>query len=92
LQGAHFWRANLREVNLTAANLTDAILHEANLDGVRCNEETVFPDGAAWTPATDMKRFTDPNHPKAWQRDYKPGVLVEVTPWAVDDPKAPFPD
>jgi hypothetical protein len=83
LQGTHFWRANLREINLAAANLTDAVLHEAHLAGAQFSEETILPDGSRWTPNTDIRRFSDPEHPDAWRKDYKPGLSPDLLmpPW-----------
>lgn len=39
---------------------------EKFLGDIVFDEATILPDGTKWTPRTDMRRFTDPNHPKFW--------------------------
>lgn len=77
LMGASLLRANLRLANLegtylVAAELQGADLWIANLKGAelsyaKFDEQTVLPDGAYWTPNTDLDRFTDPDHPNFWR-------------------------
>lgn len=62
LQAANLWRADL-----CGANLRDARLRDANLAHARFDGDTILPDGRAWTPDTDMDRFTNPDHPSFWQ-------------------------
>ena len=73
LEGADLSEASLVEVDLSFANLEGVDLSEAKL-----NEQTVLPDAIAldddnftpesyWTPKTDMRKYTDPNHPEFWQ-------------------------
>ena len=66
--------ANLTSAILVEANLTSAILVEADFTkatflNTRFDEKTVLPDRTHWTPDTDMRRFTDPNHPQFWRSD-----------------------
>lgn len=67
LEGANLSSANLRGANLMEANLRGAILGEAKF-----NENTTLPDDTKWIPATDLARFTDPEHPDFWRSD-EPG-------------------
>jgi len=67
LKGSNLSHANLRGANLQAADLTGACLVGADLrnaDLTRTNlDKAVLPDDTTWTPDTDMRRFTDPDHP-----------------------------
>jgi hypothetical protein len=36
----------------------------------RFSRETTLPDGSKWTPKSDLRRFTDPNHPDFWEPDW----------------------
>jgi hypothetical protein len=69
LQDAILADADLRGADLCWANLQGASLYQANLQGAGFDEHTTLPDGTAWTPDTDMARFTDPDHPDFWQPD-----------------------
>jgi hypothetical protein len=74
LRGASFEKAMLIGADLRGANLfgtvfTGADLSNARLDGALYNEKTVLPDGTFWTPAVDMARFTQPDHPDFWRAD-----------------------
>ncbi|MEM9950281.1 MAG: pentapeptide repeat-containing protein [Chloroflexota bacterium] len=40
---------------------SNAIPYEAEF-----NDETILPDGTKWTKQTDMRRFTDREHPDFW--------------------------
>lgn len=62
LQGANLWDANLRAADMRWANLQGVSLSGASFD-----EETTLPDRSKWTLDTDMRRFTDPEHPAFWQ-------------------------
>jgi hypothetical protein len=88
LRGAHLGRANLRGATLLGTNLFDANLEDAVLGGATFDTHTMLPDGTYWKPDTDMKRFTDPAHPDAWQpqnpQSPRPVELMEV-PWGKDD-------
>lgn len=71
LSEAHLFQAylpgaNLNRADLRKANLFRAYLRGANLEGTKFNENTTLPNGATWTPDTDMVRFTDPEHPDFW--------------------------
>ena len=74
LQGARLRFANLQGANLWGADLQGANLLQANLQGARLseawfNEQTVLPDGTAWTPYLDMAQFTDPEHDGFWRSE-----------------------
>ncbi|MCL4247868.1 MAG: pentapeptide repeat-containing protein [Anaerolineae bacterium] len=53
--------------HLEGARFENADLRGAKFDGAILDSLTVLPDGAAWTPETDMNRFTNPTHPQFWQ-------------------------
>lgn len=74
LTDADLRSANLTDAYLGSADLTDADLRNAFLTGANFTEETILPDGANWTPDTDMARFTDPEHPDFWD------ICIEATP------------
>ena len=77
LKNANLRYANLNNVNLAYANLDGASLSGANLEGVQWKIEvisgkqysTTLPDGTEWTEETDVKRFTEPEHPEFWSPD-----------------------
>lgn len=64
--GADLAKANLTEANLHGAFLEGANLQGAELHGVKFDESTTLPDGTLWTSSTDLKRFTDMEHPDFW--------------------------
>ncbi len=64
--------ANLERADLSGANLTGANLQGANLTNTTFSPQTILPDGTHWSPDSDMRRFTDPNHPSVWRSD-EPG-------------------
>lgn len=68
LQGASLKLAAADHANFTNANLRNVRLDE-NGEKVRFGVNTILPDGSLWTPETDMRRFTDPNHPDFWRSD-----------------------
>jgi hypothetical protein len=61
LSGADLRDAYLSGVGLLGANLSGALLASAKFD-----ETTIIPDGSNWTLDTDIKRFTNPDHPNFW--------------------------
>ncbi|MCA0455751.1 MAG: pentapeptide repeat-containing protein [Chloroflexi bacterium] len=79
LRGARFNYANLEEAIFWGADLRGANLLQASLVGVGLvnaigkhekaifDDTTILPDGNCWTPATDMRRFTDPKHLEFWK-------------------------
>lgn len=73
LRGSHLWRAKLRGAEFLGANLLDANLEEADLSGAVFDTHTMLPDGTYWRPGVDVLRFSDPNHPDAWERPKVPG-------------------
>jgi hypothetical protein len=88
LLGANLWRANLRDAHLEAANLAQANLQGATLLGAQWDDQTILPDGARWRPGTDLARFTDPHHPRAWQGEAEPEpppVELASLPWFSED-------
>jgi uncharacterized protein YjbI with pentapeptide repeats len=82
LKGADLRNANLKGADLRAVDLRGANLRGASLQGVNFfddpvigaplyDENIILPDGMSWTPSTDMKRFTNPEHPDFWRVDYR---------------------
>jgi uncharacterized protein YjbI with pentapeptide repeats len=84
LKWASLSRANLQDVSfsyadlqwsqlqftkLQGANLSNANLRRAYLEDAEFDEKTTLPDDSKWTPDTDMRRFTDPQHPQFWRSD-----------------------
>jgi len=70
LENVNLAGTNLMNVNFSGANLQGAILVDSTGTGMgRISGTTTLPDGSKWTPATDMGRFTDPNHPDFWRSD-----------------------
>ncbi|GEM_PF-1807549 len=71
LRGVNLRRVNLSNAIISAIDLTDADLLEANLIGVKFEPfgelMITLPDRTNWTSATDMDRFTNPNHPNFWK-------------------------
>lgn len=76
LQRAFLSNANLRGADLDGANMARAFLRDADLQGASLTDVTwitdgglaaTLPDGNAWTPETDLGRFTDPDHPSFWR-------------------------
>ncbi len=71
LRNANLARANLTGADFICADLTGANLEEATIDGALWYHENqgsaILPDGSEWTPETDMRRFTDPEHPEFWR-------------------------
>lgn len=72
LRDASLVDANLENADLTAANLSCADLSKANLksaclDEIIVDNNTKLPDGTFWTLATDLTRFTNPDHAKFWR-------------------------
>jgi uncharacterized protein YjbI with pentapeptide repeats len=78
LQSGHLERADLRNACLEMADLTNAHIEGANLTGAKLRnahfdwaklQDAIMPDGQPWTPETDLRRFTDPNHPDFFNPD-----------------------
>lgn len=75
LAGANLYKAVLSNSILRGANLINANLESVYFYGQDWfsylpfaaeqyfDETTILPDGTHWTPDTDMRRFTDPDHP-----------------------------
>jgi hypothetical protein len=66
LASADLHGANLNLTELSKADLSGVSLNGAVLDGTIFDEETILPDGNRWTAHSDMRRFTDPEHPQFW--------------------------
>ncbi len=64
--GADLRRANLKGAHLENSKLNEADLRGAILDDACFDEMTIMPDGEAWTPDTDIARFTDSHHAAHW--------------------------
>jgi hypothetical protein len=75
LGGANLQGAWLNDVILRGVHLREANLEGARLKNAKFDEKTVLPDAEIinndafnptfdkyWTPDTDMRRYTDPNH------------------------------
>jgi len=84
LEGANLSFANLKNAHLEGADLKKVKLQGANLEGVclsmadlefadlsraTFDEHTVLPDQTHWSPAEDMRRFTEPSHPAFWRSE-----------------------
>jgi hypothetical protein len=69
LEGADLEDADLRGCELFRTNLTGANLSGVRFGEAKINSETVLPDGSLWTPKADVRRFTDPTHPRFWRSD-----------------------
>lgn len=67
MHGADVRYATLDGAHLEGARLEGANLLGASLANVFIDEFTVLPDGQAWSPETDLARFTDAQHPQFWQ-------------------------
>ncbi|HLA42281.1 MAG TPA: pentapeptide repeat-containing protein, partial [Aggregatilineales bacterium] len=63
LHAAFFTDANLADADLRGVNFTQAHLAHARLEGAQFDETTILPDESHWTPQTNLRRFTDPDHP-----------------------------
>lgn len=64
LSGADLSDCDLSQANFWQTNLTGACLEGVLTDGTRfvdvlCDETTILPDGAAWSPDVDWARFAD---------------------------------
>lgn len=66
-KGAYLREANLTGAHLEGARLDGADLRNAVLEGAHLDELTILPDGCVWSPDIDLGRFTNPDHPNAWQ-------------------------
>jgi uncharacterized protein YjbI with pentapeptide repeats len=68
LQDARLMRANLK-----GADLRNTILVGSDLTEAKFDETTILPDTPIggeinfWSSITDMKKYTDANHPEFWQ-------------------------
>jgi uncharacterized protein YjbI with pentapeptide repeats len=68
LRAAHLEGADLSQANLRHANLISAYLRGADFTDTHFSGETLLPDGSNWAKDADVSRFTDPRHPRFWQR------------------------
>jgi uncharacterized protein YjbI with pentapeptide repeats len=58
LVGADLSFANLWRTQLQGANLQGAILHKATIEDVVCDQNTILPNGEAWSPVVDWRVLT----------------------------------
>ena len=63
LRFANLQDAILSETNLTDADLEYALLQNADLRDATLSEATL-PDGSKFIDGTDLRKFTDPTHPR----------------------------
>jgi len=85
LRGADLYRADLQDAILSGTRLEGAILRGADLTGAdltgaHFDSTSILPDGNAWTPETDLGRFTRPDRPDYWryvQPPDWPAAIVE---------------
>lgn len=67
LQEADLSQADLRRAQLEGADLTGGNLDDAALEDAEFDRHTILPDGRLWTADTDMRCFTDAEHPHYWR-------------------------
>lgn len=65
LQSADCFGANFENADLTAARFAGA-----NLSHAKFNPNTIMPNGMHWTTNTDLRFFTDPQHPQYYKDDW----------------------
>jgi hypothetical protein len=70
-------RTSMFKVDLSGADLKNANLIDAKFDNVEFDKETTLPDETKWIPGTDMRRFTDPEHPNYWQPEVGKGSFYQ---------------
>ncbi len=74
-RGADLQSACLRGADLRGANLNDANIIDAHFDvDTLLDSETILPDCTYWEVGTDIRRYTDPQHPDFWQPKHHPAV------------------
>lgn len=78
MQGAHLRYADFSEANVAGTNFRGAILDHAQFAAAQFSTETILPDGAFWTPDTDLTRFTDPQHPAYFRPRIPSDRLVDA--------------
>jgi hypothetical protein len=73
METCKLYNANLSDANLAGAKLgnyfpsDDYVNYEDDIDTTaKFDTATILPDGDRWSEDTDMKRFTNPNHPDFW--------------------------
>ncbi|MEO8611847.1 MAG: pentapeptide repeat-containing protein [Chloroflexota bacterium] len=70
MQGANLLYSDVKGAKFFGTNLWEANFEYAqNIELARFDTEATLPDGNKWTPATDMRQFTDPTHPNFWRSD-----------------------
>lgn len=70
LRGAILDSADLRGANLGGADLAGACLElrfdDRPFSAAKFDGATVLPDGENWAPGSDLRRFTNTDHPEFW--------------------------
>jgi hypothetical protein len=56
----YLFDGTLHGANLRGANLAGADLRGASLKRLRCDSDTILPDGSRWTESSDWRQFTLP--------------------------------
>jgi uncharacterized protein YjbI with pentapeptide repeats len=91
LQGANLMGVNLRSVVEIEAAMFDekTVLPDAQPIEDESGNNLVDENGTNiydkyWTPQTDMRRYTDPQHPDFWEPDYLKSGYEGDKPWWVE--------
>lgn len=82
--GSSFMYADLRGADFTEANLKWVDFSFATFD-----ETTILPDGSRWTSTSDLKRFTNPEHPLYWRSTLLFSPAYRGKRWTTDLTKWP---
>lgn len=75
-------RSGFQHADFTGAHMEGAKLHNADLRGALFtraffDETTIMPDKQPWTAETDLRRFTDPDHPQFYTAEARYNELKE---------------
>lgn len=85
LDSADFRGANLEDANLKNAHLSGVTRYWDEVGGdsitysaAKFDNTTVLPDGQFWDASTDMRRFTDPNHPNFFVPEPREALDIDL--------------